>query len=394
MRAGQPRGTIWIVAHDGDRRFDAEDVRVMASLADFTRAALRSASDRAAAQEAARCERTARAAAEAEAAVTRKDAGILREQTQAMAEADRNKDAFLGQLAHELRNPLASLFNALHAIRLQGSDAAMRERSLDLGTRQVQQLGRLIDGLLDLARVRQGKMELKMQVVDLNAVVARAVETARPAIEGRCHDLEVAAPRGPVLLQADPARLEQVLVNLLHNAAKYTEVGGRIRLTIERGEGESVIRVRDTGIGLNPEMVQRVFHLYSQDERGREMSQGGLGIGLSLVRGLVELHGGRVQAFSDGPGRGSEFMVCLPTPPQSLPPRNAAQERPGVTGAALRVLLVDDNLDSSDSLAMLPAALGPPRRCRPRWPCRPGGREGVDAGSGPPRHRPAGHGWA
>ena len=192
-----------------------------------------------------------------------------------------------------------------------------------------------------------------MQVVDLNAVVARAVETARPAIEGRGHDLEVAAPLGPVLLQADPARLEQVLVNLLHNAAKYTEVGGRIRLTIERGEGESVIRVRDTGIGLNPEMVQRVFHLYSQDERGREMSQGGLGIGLSLVRGLVELHGGRVQAFSDGPGRGSEFMVCLPTPPQSLPPRNAAQERPGVTGAALRVLLVDDNLDSSDSLAML-----------------------------------------
>jgi signal transduction histidine kinase len=218
----------------------------------------------------------------------------------------------------------------------------------------VRQLTRLIEGLLDRARVRQGKMDLRKEVLDLNAIVTRAVESARPVLDGRGHDRELALPLGPVPLEADPSRLEQVVANLLTNAGKYTEPGGRIRLAVECADDEVAVRVRDTGIGLAPDMLGRVFHLYAQVQGAHDHAQSGLGIGLALVRGIVELHGGSVQAYSDGPGQGSEFVVRLPAPPVAPRPQSeGGGEADLPTARRLRVLVVDDNLDGAESLATL-----------------------------------------
>jgi CheY-like chemotaxis protein len=220
--------------------------------------------------------------------------------------------------------------------------------------RQVQQLGRLVDDLLDLSRIARGKMQLRKEWVDLGQAVQRAAEASRPLLEARRHEWAVSAPASPVRLLADPTRLEQVLTNLLNNAARYTPEGGRIRLTAATEGGEAVVRVRDTGIGIPPEMLSRIFGLFAQVERPQERAGGGLGIGLSLVKSLTELHGGSVEAHSAGPGQGSEFVVRWPLPTQGAPEGvPAPPQGPAATERAIRVLLVDDNVDAAESLAML-----------------------------------------
>jgi two-component system, chemotaxis family, CheB/CheR fusion protein len=281
----------------------------------------------------------------------------LRERTRQLTEAERRKDVFLAMLAHELRNPLAPLRNAACLLQEFGSDPRLRGAT-EIVQRQVQQMTRLVDDLLDIARIAQGKIQIHKEPVELAAVVARAVETSRPLIDARKHELTVSLPSGPVWLEADPARLAQVLVNLLNNAAKYTEEGGRIWLTAEREKGDAVLRVRDTGVGIPPEVLPNIFDLYHQEERSLERSQGGLGIGLSLVRGLVEMHGGSIAAASPGVGQGSEFTVRVPALAEApRGPEGNGKQVPAANGNTRtpfqRLLVVDDNRDSAESLALL-----------------------------------------
>jgi PAS domain S-box-containing protein len=226
-------------------------------------------------------------------------------------EADRRKDEFLALLGHELRNPLAPIRTSLHLLRLKANgDAAVRQ-VVGIMERQVATLVRLVDDLLDVSRITRGKVELRKEAVDVAVAVARAVETVRPFLDERRHRLEVAAPAEPLWVEADPARLEQVLANLLNNAGRYTEPGGQIRVAVERAGAEAVLCVRDNGIGIRAEMLPRVFDLFQQADRLPGRTGEGLGIGLTLVRRLVELHGGSITAASNGPGRGSEFTVRL-----------------------------------------------------------------------------------
>jgi signal transduction histidine kinase len=272
-------------------------------------------------------------------------------------EADRHKDEFLAMLAHELRNPLAPLTNALHMLRPDGLEGPEAEQVRAIAERQVRHLTRLVDDLLDVSRINNGKIQLRKGRVDLGAAIARAVDSARPLIESRRHELSISLPDGPVSLEADAARLEQVLSNLLNNAAKYTEPGGRIELEAGCEADEAFVRVRDTGIGIAPELLPRVFDLFTQEERSLDRSQGGLGIGLTLVRRLVQLHGGSVVATSDGVGRGSEFVVRLPLGPsvEENAPSNGLREATAGPGDSTpkRVLVVDDNKDGARLLARL-----------------------------------------
>ncbi|MBX6313363.1 MAG: PAS domain-containing sensor histidine kinase [Isosphaeraceae bacterium] len=235
----------------------------------------------------------------------------------ALREADRRKNEFLSMLGHELRNPLAPIRNALHLLKMPGATTADVREATEVMERQVEHLVRLVDDLLDVSRIMQDKIALKRERVDLASIIARAVEMSRPAIDAHGHDLSVSISPEPLWLEADSIRLAQVLGNLLHNAAKYTERAGRIILTAAREGKEVVLRVRDTGIGIAPDLLPHVFDLFVQGERSLARSQGGLGIGLTLVKRLVELHGGTVTASSPGPDRGSEFTVRLPLLPES-----------------------------------------------------------------------------
>ncbi len=217
-------------------------------------------------------------------------------------------------------------------------------------------MARLLEDLLDVSRITRNKLELRKSRVTLSSVVENAVETSRPLIEGGGHELAVALPPEPVYLDADLVRLAQVFSNLLNNAAKYTERGGRIWLAAERRDGEVLVSVRDTGIGISVEMMPRLFEMFSQANRSLDRSQGGLGIGLSLVRGLVELHGGTVRAHSKGPGTGSEFVVRLPVVAEPKGAASAAGSQP--SGAGRKILVADDNRDAAESLAMILAILG------------------------------------
>jgi two-component system CheB/CheR fusion protein len=268
-----------------------------------------------------------------------------------LATTDRRKDEFLAMLAHELRNPLAPLSAALSLLREPASD---RDRVLAIADRQMQQLARLVDDLLDASRITQGKIALRAEPVWLADVVGRAIESAKPAIEARGQVFRVDLPPEPVRLHADPARLAQVIANLLDNAAKYTPDGGFVGLSAERDRDEIVLHVRDTGAGLAPELLPNVFDLFVQGDRSLDRPHGGLGIGLTIVRRLVELHGGRVEARSAGAGMGSEFVVRLPALPAladaTLAPRDApAPSGPPTTG--LKVLVVEDNRDAAEVLA-------------------------------------------
>jgi PAS domain S-box-containing protein len=279
----------------------------------------------------------------------------LQRTVNALAEADRRKDEFLATLAHELRNPLAPVRNAVQLMRLQGLSDTQWEWARDVIERQVRQLSRLVDDLLDISRISRGKVQLRKEVVNVAAVVRRAVETSRPLIDERDHELTVSVPAEPVFLEADPTRLEQVLANLLNNAAKYTEPGGRIGLTAQREGGSVAVQVRDTGIGIAPDVLPRVFDLFVQAEPGKDRAKGGLGIGLSVVRNLVEMHGGGVTAHSGGQGQGSEFVVRLPALAEEQNGRAgpAASDEPPAAGPARRILVVDDNVDAAESLARL-----------------------------------------
>jgi PAS domain S-box-containing protein len=277
---------------------------------------------------------------------------------QAVHDAGRRKDEFLATLAHELRNPLAPIRNALYLLRTADTGGPTVTRALDMMDRQLHHLTRLVDDLLDVSRVMRGKIDLRPEPVDLAAIATRAVETAQPLIDARRHTLTVVGPEQPLRVQADPVRLTEVVSNLLTNAAKYTEPGGAIRLAVTDGDGQAEIRVSDTGVGIAPDVLPRVFDLFFQADTSAAGTQGGLGIGLTLVKSLVELHGGTVEARSAGPGHGSEFVVRVPIFMGEASEMNA-QGEPGTSanlrpaGHARKVLVVDDHPDAADSLAML-----------------------------------------
>jgi PAS domain S-box-containing protein len=269
-------------------------------------------------------------------------------------EADQRKDEFLAMLGHELRNPLAAVRTAAHVLRELGGDPD-HQRLVAMVERQALQLSRLVDDLLDVARVTRGAIHLRPVPLELATVVAVAVEAARPLMAERRHEFAVELPDRPLTARADPPRVEQVVANLLANAAKYTPPGGRVALTLTADGGEAVIRVEDTGIGLRPEALAGLFTLFRQSDHVPGQVREGLGIGLALVKALVELHGGRISARSDGPGRGSTFEVRLPvlTAGEAPAPLPTASARPPQSPAPRRVLVVEDNRDAADSLALL-----------------------------------------
>ena len=279
---------------------------------------------------------------------------------EAIRDADRRKDEFLALLAHELRNPLAPLRNGLEVMRIAASDAIAVAQARDMMERQLGHMVRLIDDLLDVSRISRNKMELRRERVLLADVVQSAVEAARPLIDAAGHTLAVSLPREPVSLDADLTRLAQVLGNLLTNSAKYTRPGGHIWLVAEQRADDVLISVRDDGIGIPAESLPRIFDMFSQVDRSIERATGGLGIGLALVKGLVEMHGGTVTAASNGPDRGSTFTVRLPlmrAGPEVVPADPARGGRPAGEPVR-RILVVDDNDDSARSMAGLLKFLG------------------------------------
>ena len=292
------------------------------------------------------------------AAVAIENANLLR----ALQESDRAKDVFLATLAHELRNPLAPVWNGLSIIKRAPQDAARVQQVAEMIERQVGQLARLVDDLLDVSRITTGKIELKKKRTDLAGILHSAIETSRPHIERAGHKLTVRLPDEPTDIEADPVRLAQVFSNLLNNAAKYTRPGGNVELIVEAQPERLVVRVRDNGSGIAPEMLGKVFSLFTQVTHPAERTQGGLGIGLSLVEGLARLHGGSVEARSEGLDKGSEFIVYLPrwhTPADEVTPDSPQPcARRDKGDGPRRVLIVDDNQDAANTLAELLQMLG------------------------------------
>ena len=282
----------------------------------------------------------------------------MRASAQAMVELDHRKDEFLAMLGHELRNPLAPISNAMQLLRLQGDESALQLKARVIIERQLGQLTHLVDDLLEVSRINTGRIQLREERVVLSGVTERALETVQPLIQQHRHALTVEVPERAILVFADAARLEQVLVNLLTNAAKYTDDGGHIWLTVEQNGPSVAVRVRDTGVGIAPELLPLIFDVFTQAQRSLDRSQGGLGLGLCLVKRLVELHGGSVSVTSVL-GQGSEFVVRLPvlesSVPQSLPPAAVVSAPPE---KCCGVLVVDDNVDAAQSLAMLLQILG------------------------------------
>jgi PAS domain S-box-containing protein len=272
---------------------------------------------------------------------------------EAMREADRRKDEFLATLAHELRNPLAPIRNGLQMLRLTNYSDTATEQTYDMMERQVNQMVRLVDDLLEISRITRGQIELRKERVELAAVIQSAVEGSKPLIEDFQHQLAISLPPEPLNVEADPVRLEQIISNLLNNAAKYTDPGGQIWLTAQRQSDRAALSVRDSGIGISPDMLPRIFEMFTQVEHSTGRTQGGLGIGLTLVRSLVEMHGGKVEARSEGPGKGSEFIVRLPL--EDTPRTEIVRGNMRHCGqlSSKRVLVVDDNRDAADSLGKL-----------------------------------------
>lgn len=281
----------------------------------------------------------------------------LREIAAALSEADHRKDEFLATLAHELRNPLAPLRNALQLMRLS-NDQEMQEHARDMMERQMTQMVRLVDDLMDVSRITRGKVELRKEHVPLSVVINSAVETSRPLIEQMGHQLDVRLPAHPLLIDADVTRMSQVFSNLLNNAAKYSEQGGQITVSVDEQEAEIAVHVQDNGIGIPVDQLPRIFEMFAQVDRSLERSQGGLGIGLTLVRRLVEMHGGSVEAKSKGPGHGSEFTVHLPLATEPSKRGTDGKSEQTTPKYSLRILIVDDNRDGADSLALMLKIIG------------------------------------
>jgi signal transduction histidine kinase len=330
-RSGEVLGGLFL-GHPDAARFQQRDARLVEGVA--AQAAI--AIDNARLYESAQAQLATRERAEA-----------------SLRDSDRRKDEFLATLAHELRNPLAPIRQAVNISQNPEATAAQKSWSHEVITRQVQHMSLLLDDLLDISRITRGTLELRRKRTQLAGVIETAIETARPAIDAKRHSLGVHLPQVPVTLDVDPLRLSQVLSNLLTNAAKYTDPDGRVRIDVELVGGEIVIRVIDNGIGIAPEAMPELFTMFSQVRTVHDRSDGGLGIGLALSRGLIELHGGRLDAHSAGLGTGSEFVVRLPAPAQS---QAAPAEPPTRDESPLRrrrVLVADDNIDAGESLAML-----------------------------------------
>jgi signal transduction histidine kinase len=275
-----------------------------------------------------------------------------------LREADRRKDEFLATLAHELRNPLAPLRNALEILRVARDRPEMAQKALEMMDRQLRQMVRLVDDLLDVSRITTGKLAVRKSVIEVQAAIRDAVETVRPFIEMRNHRLEIQVPPEPIAVEGDRTRLAQVFANLLHNAAKYTEPGGRITIAANNEGSNVVIRVRDTGIGLDSRSIGSIFEMFVQVDHSLERTHAGLGVGLTLARRLVALHDGTITAYSGGVGKGSEFVVRLPLVGAPIDAEAAPDARPEITVRCRRILLADDNIDFANSLAQLLAAQG------------------------------------
>jgi two-component system, sensor histidine kinase len=278
---------------------------------------------------------------------------------EALRAADRRKDEFLATLAHELRNPLAPLRNALQILHRTGGDTAAARQAREMMERQLQQMVRLVDDLLDVSRITTGKLALQLARVELQDVVRNALDTVRPLMEDRGHALSVELPTQPVYARADATRLAQVFSNLLNNAAKYTDPGGRIRFTAMLDRGDVVVTVADSGIGISEQMLPAIFDMFTQVDNSLERSHAGLGVGLSLAKRLIELHGGKLEARSRGLGFGSEFVVRMPAlsdAPVAFAAQAAAE--PAGSSAHHRILLADDNVDFATSLASLLRSMG------------------------------------
>jgi CheY-like chemotaxis protein/nitrogen-specific signal transduction histidine kinase len=276
-----------------------------------------------------------------------------RKRADGLAEANRSKEEFMALLSHELRSPLSPILNALQILKQMKTNDPIIEQAGNIINRQVGVMVGLVDDLLDISRITKGKLRLTKEQVDLRVVANHAAETARPFVEARKHELSISLPTEPVWVKADPARLEQVVVNLLNNAAKYTDTGGLIRMSISQEAEDAVIRVRDNGVGIAPEMLPHIFELFAQVDGSLGRSYGGLGIGLALARNLVELHDGRLQASSAGLDQGCEFAIKLPLLLEpTVPEAQTVLESGPSKGQSLRVLVVEDNVDAADSLGM------------------------------------------
>jgi len=274
--------------------------------------------------------------------------------TAALQEADRRKDEFLAMLAHELRNPLAPIRTAAQLLKLKELPESQRGRARDVIERQVEHLVILIDDLLDVSRITRGMITLHREPVLMGAIIARAVETTRPMIDAQGHELRLELPDELITVEGDKTRLAQVVGNILHNAAKFTDPGGQIHLSVVREGSYGVIRVKDTGIGIQKELIPRAFELFTQVHAKSDCSQGGLGIGLALVRRLAEMHGGSVTAHSDGPGQGTEFVIRLPIAARpAMRVKTQSTDSPVIPAVApRRILVADDNRDAAESLAL------------------------------------------
>ncbi|HET8947305.1 MAG TPA: ATP-binding protein [Candidatus Polarisedimenticolia bacterium] len=300
-----------------------------------------------------------------------------RDAEEALRIVDRRKDEFLATLAHELRNPLAPIRNALYLMQAPGTDARINAEARAIIDRQVRQMVRLVDDLLEVSRITTGNLALRRERVDLRAVASAALEAVDPIVHERGHRLTADLPPAGLTIDADPTRLAQVFLNLLNNAAKFTPAGGHIAFSVEVKDGEMIGRVRDDGVGIAADMLDPIFEMFAQADRSLERTTSGLGVGLSLSRRLIELHGGRLEAHSDGPGKGSEFVVRLPVGPSPAPrPADRASWAEGAGGrdttfrdrdpahfhapgeAKSRVLVVDDNRDFADTLSRMLRSLG------------------------------------
>jgi signal transduction histidine kinase len=284
----------------------------------------------------------------------------LQESEARLREAGRRKDEFLATLAHELRNPLAPVRNAIHYLKLRGPATPDVLWASEVIDRQVGAMGRLIDDLMDISRINRGRIELRRQRVALDAVLADAIETIQPQIDGAGHKLAVLQPPSRLMVDADRARLAQAFANLLSNAAKYTDPGGQIELRAVIDGGTAVVSVRDSGIGIAPHRLESIFEMFSQEEPALTRSRGGLGIGLALTRQLVQLHGGQISAGSEGTGRGSVFRVALPllAVVAADAPDEPAEQKPASAEGCLRILVADDNRDAAETMALLLEMMG------------------------------------
>jgi signal transduction histidine kinase len=276
-----------------------------------------------------------------------------REIAAAAKDADRRKDEFLATLAHELRNPLAPIGNALALTKHAEDDPEVQRQARETIERQFGQMVRLVDDLLDVGRITRDKLELRKQRLELASVIHQAVETCRSLSDGMGHKLRLNLPLEPIWVQADPVRLAQVFINLLNNACKFTEDGGEISIAVERQGGYAAISVKDSGIGIAPDKIESIFEMFQQVDQSLERTRGGLGIGLTIVKRLVELHGGQISVRSEGPGRGSEFIVRLPVLLESAALAPSTAKASEVATAPRRILVTDDNRDAAKSLALL-----------------------------------------